>query len=98
MKPNVVKIKPIIILFNPQYRSIDTIVEDTKKHLDEAFNNPKEDAVTKLFDTVEPIEWSYNNNAMMLNIIPFLRDNIIKYLQITYPNTFKRSNTKHILR
>ena len=98
MKPNVVKIKPITVLFNPQVKSIDTIVEDTKKHLDEAFNNPKEDAVTKLFNTVDLIEWDYSNDAVMLNIIPFLRDNIIKSLQITYPNTFKRSNTKQILR
>lgn len=98
MKHNVVKIKPITVLFNPLTRSIDTIVEDTKKHLDKAFNNSKEDAITKLFNTVDLIEWDYSNDAMMLNIIPFLRDNIIKSLQITYPNTFKRSNTKQILR
>lgn len=98
MKPNVVKIKPITVLFSLQARHIDTIVEDIKKLLNEAFNNPKEDAVTKLFNTVDLIEWDYNNDAVMLNIIPFLRDNIIKSLQITYPNTFKRSNTKQILR
>lgn len=98
MKHNVVKIKPITVLFSLQARHIDTVVEDIKKHLNEAFNNPKEDAVTKLFNTVDLIEWDYNNDAVMLNIIPFLRDNIIKSLQITYPNTFKRSNTKQILR
>ena len=98
MKPNVVKIKPITVLFSLQARHIDTVVEDIKKHLNEAFNNPKEDAVTKLFNTVDLIEWDYSNDAIMLNIIPFLRDNIIKSLQITYPNTFKRSNTKQILR
>lgn len=98
MKPNVVKIKPITVLFSLQARHIDTVVEDIKKHLNEAFNNPKEDAVTKLFNTVDLIEWDYSNDAIILNIIPFLRDNIIKSLQITYPNTFKRSNTKQILR
>ena len=98
MKPNVVKIKPITVLFSLQARHIDTIVEDIKKLLDKAFNTSKEDGITKLFDTRNPIEYDYNNDAVMLNIIPFLRDNIIKSLQITYPNTFKRSNTKQILR